>query len=259
MKSKSLNLFLPLLLMTTVFLCIPDVSEAAMWIGGQAGVNFVADGDVKYSPTEVAGLGTDRLKNVKSDTAFIGGIIIGYDFIKEGFLGYDWPKWMKYFSMALNVTYNNFNQPAQDVKAQGLSGRTRTGQFTIHIDAATGYMIELSLLFMAKYGLFPTAELPFGRFIPYVGVGPALIFSVVDTARGFNFYPSSDSVEPGFVAEAGVRYMVFRHVSLDTVFRYRYVYPSYDRSYFKNLGPTLACGRIIAQSFNAIFRVNYHF
>ena len=255
MKSKSINLVLSLLLMATVFLNIPDVGGAAMWIGGQGGVNFVADGDVKYSPA----LGTDRLKNVKSDPAFIGGIIIGYDFVKDGFLGYDWPKWMKYFSVAIDLTYNNFNQPAQDVQAQELPRRTRKRQFNIHIDAAHGYILELSLLFMAKYGFFPTAELPFGRLIPYVGVGPGLIFSVVNTDRGFNFYPSSDSLEPGFFAEAGIRYMILRHVSLDAAFRYRYVYPSYDRSYFTNIGPYVSPGRIVAQSFNAIFRVNYHF
>jgi opacity protein-like surface antigen len=251
MKSKSITHIFCLLLVTTVFLIMPGVGRAALWVGGQAGAHFVADGDVKITSTE-------RLKNVKSDTAFIGGIIIGYDFVKEGFLGYDWPKWMKYFSVALNVLYNNFNQPAQDVQAQGLFGRR--GQFPIHINAATGYILELSMLFMAKYGLFPTAELPFGRLIPYVGVGPAGIFSVVDTDRGTgDLYPSSDSAELGLVTEAGVRYMLRRHVSLDAAFRYRYVFPSYDRNYFTNLGHFVGIGRIIVQSFNVIFRVNYHF
>jgi outer membrane protein W len=120
-------------------------------------------------------------------------------------------------------------------------------------------MLELSMLFMAKYGFFPTAEIPFGRLIPYVGVGPGLIFSVVNTAYSFFSYHSSDSVEPGIFTEAGIRYMVRRNVSLDAAFRYRFVYPSYDRNYHSNMADFFGVGRIIDQSFAAIFRVNYHF
>jgi hypothetical protein len=55
-----------------------------MWIGVQGGPNFVANGDIK------AGFSTDieRLKYVKTDPSFLGGVTIGYDFVKEGFLGY---------------------------------------------------------------------------------------------------------------------------------------------------------------------------
>ena len=174
MKSKSITLVLPLLLMAAVLFIMPGTGGAAMWIGGQIGANFVVNGDVKNNPNA---LDIDRLKNVKTDPAFLGGIIIGYDFVKEGFLGYGWPNWMKYFSMAIDLTYNDFNQSSQQVHVEQFPRRTAGGLSTVHIDPANGYILELSLLFMAKYGLFPTAEIHFGRLIPYAGVGPGLQFS----------------------------------------------------------------------------------
>lgn len=259
MKSKSITPLLPLLLMGAVFLIMPGVGGAAMWIGVQGGPNFVANGDVKgntyfYFPTRTIRDKTGALKDVKTEPAALGGVIIGYDFVKEGFLGYDWPNWLKYFSLAIDLTYNNFSQRAQDVQA-----KTPSGLFPLRISKADGYMLVLSFLFIAKYGFFHDPELPFGRLIPYVGVGPGIFFSVVETSHSFSGYPSSDSAEPGIVTEAGVRYMVLRNVSLDAAFRYRYVIPSYDVDYFSNLGNFHVAGRIIAQQFNAIFRVNYHF
>ena len=53
--------------------------------------------------------------------------------------------------------------------------------------------------------------------------------------------------------------MLLRNVSLDAAFRYRYVYPSYDRNYHTDIGNFVGIGRIISQSFDAIFRANYHF
>ena len=254
MKSKSVILLLTLLLMAAVSLIMPGVGGAAMWVGVQGGPNFVANGDIKSS----FGADIERLKYVKTDPSFLGGVIIGYDFVKEGYLGYDWPNWMKYFSVAIDLTYNDFSQPAQDVQAV-MPIRPPRSLVTIHIDQAHGYMLELSLFFIAKYGFFPTPEIPFGRLIPYVGVGPGLVFSVVDTSNSFFAYHSSDSNELGIFTEAGVRYMVLRNVSLDAAFRYRYVFPSYDRNYDSSVGNFYGVGRIIAQSFDAIFRVNYHF
>jgi opacity protein-like surface antigen len=255
MKCKSITLVLPLLLMAAVLFILPGVGGAAMWIGGQIGANFVANGDVKFDLKR----DTDRLKNVKSDPAFIGGIIIGYDFVKDGFLGYNWPGWMKYFSVAVNLTHNAFTQPAQIVQAQELPRRTPKGQFAMDINHAYGYILELSILFMAKYGFLPTTELPFGRLIPYVGAGPGLFFTETNTVWGYGYSASSDNLEPGIAAEAGVRYMVRRNVSLDAAFRYRYFYPSYDRTYSPSDGPFRGVGRMVVQSFNAIFRANYHF
>jgi hypothetical protein len=132
-------------------------------------------------------------------------------------------------------------------------------QFPLHISKADGYIITLSFLLIAKYGFFTNQEFPFGRLIPYAGVGPGVFFSVVETPASFSGYPSSDSYEMGIVTEGGVRYMLLRNISLDAAFRYRYFLPSYDVDYYSNLGQFHVVGRIVAQQFSAIFRVNYHF
>lgn len=249
MKPKSITHIFCLLLVATVFLIMPGVGRAALWIGVEGGPNFVANGDVK-------GTYNIRLYDVRTEPAVLGGVIIGYDFVKEGFLGHDWPNWLKYFSFAIDITYNDFSQKAQDVQIKWSNGRV----FPIHISQVHGHMLVLSFLFMARYGLFPTAELPFGRLIPYVGVGPGVFFSVAKTSfYNGGLYPSSDSAVPGIVTEAGVRYMVLRNVSLDAAFRYRYAMPSYDVNYHTNLFNYTNIGRIIAQQFNVIFRINYHF
>jgi len=36
----------------------------------------------------------------------IGGATIGYDFVNAGFGGRAWPDWMRYFSFAMDYTYN---------------------------------------------------------------------------------------------------------------------------------------------------------
>jgi opacity protein-like surface antigen len=240
--------------MAVFSLMMTGAGTAAMWIGVQGGPNFVANSEVKaQSAFPYLGL-NGRLKGVKTETAALGGVTIGYDFIKEGFLGYDWPNWLKYFSFAIDLTYNNFSQGAQTVKAKG-----PLGVVPLQISRADGYMLVLSFLFIAKYGFLPTPEIPFGRLIPYVGVGPGIFFSAVETSSSFSGYPSSDSAEVGIVTEAGVRYMVRHNISLDAAFRYRYAVPSYDVDYYSNLGNFNIVGRIPTQQFNAIFRVTYHF
>jgi len=249
MKSKSINFLLLLLLVAAFFLVMPGVGRAALWIGVQGGPNFVASGDVKGEAEY------RRFRDVKTEPAVLGGVIIGYDFVKDGFLGYDWPNWFKYFSLAIDITYSDFSQKAQDVKIM-----TKQGDLlSMHISPVDGHMLVVSFLFIAKYGFFPSPESPFGRLIPYVGVGPGVFFSVAETSYSTYMYPSSDSAETGIVTEAGIRYMVRPNVSLDAAFRYRYAIPSYDVAYYSYVGEFYNVGRIFAHQFNAIFRLNYHF
>jgi len=268
MKPKNIPLLLPLLLMTAIIIIMPGVGEAAMWIGGQAGVNFVASGDVKgvlISPI-ITGDGVYHLNDVTSEPAFIGGITIGYDFVKEGFLGHNWPNWLKYFSLALDITYNGYSQLAQDVKLDappapaGLHPFPLPGSETpIRISHADGSMLTLSLLSIVKYGFFSSPEFPYGRLIPYAGVGPEVCHTVITTPIYYFNYPTIDCWDYGIVNEAGVRYMLRPNISLDAAFRYSYLHPSYDRAYDSNLGTFYMVGGIFSQEFSAIFRVAYHF
>ncbi|MBU4232710.1 MAG: outer membrane beta-barrel protein [Proteobacteria bacterium] len=257
MNSKNITLILILLLMTGMLLTISNESRAGLWAGVQAGPNFVTDTTVKLDAKYGYGL-----KEFRTNTSLLGGIIIGYDFVKEGYLGYKWPNWMKYFSMAIDLTYNDFSQPPQTARLQSPKVFSRGSPPTTYINinnSAHGYMLQLSLFFIARYGFFPSPELPFGRLIPYVGGGPGLFFSIVETSRSENYAKSSDSIEPGLFAEAGVRYMLHPKVSLDAALRYRYTFPSYDRAYYTDIGFFRGVGRIVVDQFNALFRVCYHF
>ena len=49
------------------------------------------------------------LSGVDIQPSVIGGATIGYDFVNTGFGAYAWPDWMKYFSFAMDITYNKLN------------------------------------------------------------------------------------------------------------------------------------------------------
>ena len=111
MKPKIYRLLgLGLLVLTLV--ALPGVAQSAMWVGGKGGGNFAGSPDIDITNWPAAGV-TTTWKSVKIEPSVIGGITIGYDFIKEGFLGYDWPTWMKYFSFATDFTYNRFDMRRQ--------------------------------------------------------------------------------------------------------------------------------------------------
>jgi len=132
-------------------------------------------------------------------------------------------------------------------------------EFPIRISHADGAMLTLSFLSIAKYGFFSSPEFPYGRLIPYAGVGPEMCHTLVTTPIYYFNYPSSDCWDFGIVTEAGVRYMLLPNISLDAAFRYRYLHPSYYRPYGSNWGTFYIVGRTSSDQFSAIFRVAYHF
>jgi hypothetical protein len=176
----------------------------------------------------------------------IAGLTIGYDFVREGFGGYNYPDWMKYFSFATDFTFNRFN-----FKRQVLSGSIGPVPIPAFLlPQSEGNMICWSFLFIGKYGFLPDSEVPFGRLQPYLGVGPGIMFSTQN-----DFGSSSNSVDIALVVESGIRYMALKNVSLDAAFRYRFCEPSYD---FGLVGGKTDVG-LTAHQFSALFRVSYHF
>jgi len=229
---------------------MPGLGQAGMWVGLQGGANWTADTDVR-TPAGT-GWSAETFPNVKRDVAALGGIIIGYDFVKEGFLGYNYPEWMKYFSFCTDFTYNRATSRSQTVYSVYDAGFTTPEE--IHMEMSLACW---SFLFKARYGFFPDSEVPFGRLQPYLMVGPGILFSSV---RADFFYGATgshaSSVDIALVTEAGIRWMALKNVSLDAGFRYRYAKPSYDLH--------LSGGRTTDMTtelhlFTAMFRVSYHF
>jgi opacity protein-like surface antigen len=217
-----------MLALALALVMLPAAAQAKMWVGAQLGANFVASTDVT-----VTGVGT--FSNATVEPSVIAGLTIGYDFVREGFLGYNYPDWMKYFSFATDFTFNRL-----DFRQQF---RPPLGVFPL----SEGTQAVWSFLFMFKYGFLPDSDVPFGRLQPYIAVGPGIAFSTLSPAP----VGSSDSTDIVLVTEAGLRYMALKNVSLDAAFRYRYSSPSYSFTGFNV--------EFDANQFSALFRVSYHF
>jgi opacity protein-like surface antigen len=228
-------------------LALPGAGMAAMWAGGQVGANFMANADQTWTIDSFS----ETLKNAKYDPAVLGGITLGYDFVKTGFLGYNWPDWMRYFSFAVDFTYNGAQARQQNVDLVA-DGVVIPKQF-ITMFRQEFRFATLSFLFMAKYGFLCDSEVPFGRIIPYVAVGPGVLFSSIQT--NIQTDNSASSTDIALVAEAGVRFMCLKNVSLDTAFRYRMAQPSY----IINVNGGSWKAELDANQFTALFRANYHF
>ena len=116
----------------------------------------------------------------------IGGLTVGYDFVNAGFVGYAYPDWMKYFGFAMDYTYNRAvirSQFRLDYRQWSRYKRQhtvlRTGEPELMVMCP-----PWTFLFYGHYGFFPDSEVPSGRLHPYVGVGPAVVWTGIDS-QGF--------------------------------------------------------------------------
>jgi opacity protein-like surface antigen len=178
------------------------------------------------------------------DGAFQGGLKIGTWFVKEGFLGFNYPDWMKYLGFNLDFSYHRVV-----FKDQRWTSNVNTfpgGSFALPAGFLnTGFNSEgnaatLAFMFAFRYGFFPDSEVPFGRLQPYVAVGPAILFSSQQPQiRSYSIFlgpytaapDSESSVDIALAAEAGLRYMALKNVSIDLSFKYRYAKPTYSYSF----------------------------
>lgn len=244
MKKKTLVLGMAVLL--AALLALSGVAQSAMWVGAELGGNFVS--------TTLTVNGRD-VGSPTVQPAVIGGITLGYDFVNAGFGAYAWPDWMKYFSVATDLTYNKLDIYSNTSPARGVVGTLPTGS-RLH-----GYAIAWTFMLMAHYGFLPDSEVPSGRINPYIGVGPAIVFSGADfsvqvplastaTTTNSNFGTTSTNV--ALVVEPGIRWVALKNVSIDTAFRWRYMVPSWSSG-----AATLKLDPLNQWSF--LVRANYHF
>ena len=169
---------LAMVLLMAAVLALPGAAQSAMWVGGELGVNFVGNNDLKCKQPRRRYLNAWRhqLRTLR----VIGGITVGYDFVNAGFGGYNYPDWMKYFGFAMDYTYNRLS-----IEQPNGFGYRQWGTFTVTTNILGGsqyrwYVSALTFLFYGHYGFFPDSEVPSGRVHPYVGVGPAVVWTGLD-------------------------------------------------------------------------------
>jgi opacity protein-like surface antigen len=241
---------LGLCLLVAAALAMPGPARAAMWVGGELGANlYLADANADVT---VNGF-QRKFSGLAGSPSVLGGLTIGYDFVNRGFGAYNYPSWMKYFSVATDFTYNRINFPNTNVTIHAPNGVTTRGLFPLGIDigATEGYNAAWSFLLIGHYGFFPDSECPDGRVSPYLGAGPCIMFSGFDIGS----LGSKSTVNVGVTTELGVRFMALKNVSVDVGFRYRFFQPNYD---FNNFGGRLSFS-MDSMDFTFLTRAAYHF
>ncbi len=243
MKKKTYVVGVAVLL--AALLAMAGVAQSAMWVGAEIGGNFIANSDIKIN-------GTSTNTSTSFSPAVIGGGTIGYDFVNAGFGAYAWPDWMKYFSVATDFTYNKISVG---------SGGSGLGAVLPGGSRLEGSVAAWTWMLMAHYGFLPDSEVPTGRVNPYIGVGPAVVWTSLDAGdvgfgpvppgRQFRSIGGATATNIALVAEAGIRWVCFKSVSIDTAYRFRWLEPSFD------VGPATIQIPIYSHSF--LVRANYHF
>jgi hypothetical protein len=231
--------------LVAAMLAMSGVAQSAMWVGAELGGNFPLKSDINASYLGFNG----TLDKVNINPSVIGGATIGYDFVNSGFGAYAWPDWMKYFSFAMDITYNKLIiNGGQTVSGNVQNFNFNNLQILPNGMRLKGYELAWTFLFMAHYGFLPDSEVPGGRINPYIGVGPAILWSGFENPIGNG---GANAMNVALIVEPGIRWMALPNVSIDTAMRYRYAVPSYDVGGLE-LSPTL-------HQFAFLVRANYHF
>jgi opacity protein-like surface antigen len=278
---------LSLALLVAAMMAFP--ANAAMWVGGEIGANFIGDESLKASGTgPITGTGIPtffslKYKDISFQPAVIGGLTVGYDFVNAGFAGYAWPDWMKYFGFIMDLTYNKVEVRNQFLPVSGaaIAGGGIGNITSILFPHGNGYLfgttgatsngsvVALAFLLYGHYGFFPDSEITIGRVHPYLGVGPAIAWTTLDL--GPYGMGSSTSVNLALACEGGLRFILLPNVTADLGFRYRYFQPNWSHggnfdvpTAFPGVGIHLSPAALKASvdevnSFSILCRVNYHF
>jgi opacity protein-like surface antigen len=210
MKIKNLMGLLGILLLAVALVALPGPARAETYM--EAYLGGVGASDFYSSQSHLS---------LSVSPAVIAGLKLGTWFVPTGFLGYQYPDWMKYFGF-----YTDFSFQRLDVPQQLLG----TVDFK-----SEGTVATWAFMFAGRYGFLQDSEVPFGRLQPYVAVGPAVMFSSRDVkfSTPLGRLPnvvslgSRSSVDVALVVEAGLRYMCLKNVSLDASFKYRFASPRF--------------------------------
>ena len=225
-----------LFILAAALVVLPVGAQAEMYVEAYLGGTFAASQSFNYGASPTPNLSYNVSVPGNYDPALVGGLKIGTWFVKEGVLGFNYPSWMKYLGFYLDFSYHRQNLRHQNTGYQEVYlGAANSGVWDF---STNGYVATLAFMFAGRYGFLPDAEVPFGRLQPYIAVGPALMFTGQTPRFSFTSYTgpwltdnqdlaSNSVVTVALAAEAGLRWMALKNVSLDASFKYRYAQPSF--------------------------------
>jgi hypothetical protein len=242
MKSKKFYKILGLMLLAAL-VALPGVARGEMFVEIWGGFNAAANS------TESVGLHRaivppDAFSTkipLRADAQPQAGVKVGTWFVREGFLGYNYPEWMKYFGFYTEFSYHRLVAHTENVGVNlpvgiaGYGGVPLPGRIS-----GDGSVVTWSFMFAGRYGFFPDQEVPFGRLQPYVAVGPGIIWTTFKPkltayspagtgafAYGWQAGATS-STDVALCLDAGFRYYALKNVSFDVFFQYRYLSPTFE-------------------------------
>ena len=160
--------------------------------------------DVTFSSPRLPG--REITDSMRTDPAFSAGAIVGYNFC----MPYR-PAWERYFGVALDFQWNQFNHPGQ------------TSMIGVPVyPKIKGNQFALSFLGRLQYPLMGSERFTRGRIVPFLMFGPAVVWTTSDFS---NFGSGSKtSTDFGLVAEVGVEFFICPQLSIGPSFRYRHVF-----------------------------------
>jgi opacity protein-like surface antigen len=237
MKLAKFYQVLVVLALTAVLTVAAVPARAEMYIEAYLGGNFAgsAADAISGNWTDATGSGPFSFTSPGHiNPAVLGGLKLGTWFVKEGFLGMNYPDWMKYLGFYLDFSYHRLDFR----RGKGTWINPTVPDSYLDTCFTEGTAATLAFMFAVRYGFLPDSEVPFGRLQPYVGVGPAILFStqqpsffnVPGTGPWSIKAPSRGSADLALAVEAGLRWMALKNVSVDASFKYRYATPSYNYS-----------------------------
>jgi opacity protein-like surface antigen len=189
------------------------------WVGGQAIGVFTLDRNVDVT---VGGIQAN-INNIQTAPAVGFGAIAGYNFCLP-----NRPAWERYFGVALDFSWNQFNQSFRNSPS------------------ANGDQFALSFLARGQYPLMGDETFTRGRLVPFAMLGPAIVWSNTSFSNFGGSNKSSTNV--GIVAEIGLEYFVVPRLSIGPSCRYRHVFgPNYSDQGVKldsNVDQFMVLGRI---------------
>ena len=228
---------LAILLFLAAALLVPPVgAKAEMYVEAYLGGSLAASEPFNFGATPASFYTYRARVPGRYDPAVLGGLKIGTWFVKEGFLGFNYPDWMKYLGFYLDFSYHRLNLGQQQTSYRDVFGRgVNQGQLNF---SSEGTAATLAFMFAGRYGLFPDSEVPFGRLQPYLAVGPALLFTSQRPRFSFTSFTgpfltddadleSKSATTLALAVETGLRWMALKNVSIDASFKYRFAEPSF--------------------------------